>query len=371
MESLSQKHANDKNIFCAIDLHDQSMLAGISIDKGEIEYYPLNTQEDKGVKQLIKTLDKLRRENEGCGLYVSYESSGAGFRLADILEGNGFDVFVLPTSHLPISQKSRSEKTDKRDVVRIMNMLRSHFLAGSELPVVWKPSLVTRDHRELVRHRLSLGESVTKVKNKIHGLLKRNGLRKPKGVRNWSTDYFIWLEDVCFASSSCCRSALSSLLRELEFYHNEKSIVDQAILELSSDDMYFYQVREITKLKGVGLLTAMVFLTELGDLGRFPNRRALSCYLGLVPRSYESGEGVERKGHISRLGSSRLRKVLNQAAWVAVKWDPYWGKWFKARTEIDGLSEKKKQDLRKKLITAVMRKLAILMWHTGLAASGC
>ena len=110
----------------------------------------------------------------------------------------------------------------------------------------------------------------------------------------------------------------------------------------------------------MGILTAMVFLTELGDLERFPNRKALGSYLGLVPRSWESGEQSDRKGRISKMGPSRVRKVLNQAAWSLIRWDPYWNKWFKARTP--------KGKCRRKMIVAVMRHLGIIMWHLALAA---
>jgi len=60
----------------------------------------------------------------------------------------------------------------------------------------------------------------------------------------------------------------------------------------------------------------MVFLTEMGDLRRFRNRKKVGAYLGLVPTSNESGENTDHKGHITHQGPARLRKVLCQAAWV-------------------------------------------------------
>ena len=65
----------------------------------------------------------------------------------------------------------------------------------------------------------------------------------------------------------------------------------------------------------------MVFLTEMGDLSRFSNRKQIGAYLGLVPASNESGEGQERKGHITRQGSPRVRKMLCQATWSRVRTD--------------------------------------------------
>lgn len=137
---------------------------------------------------------------------------------------------------------------------------------------------------------------------------------------------------------------------------------------MAESPRYGSRVKALTRLKGVGVLSAMVYLTKLGELGRFGNRKAVGSYLGLTPRSYESGEDDDHKGHISRLGPCRVRKILNQCAWAVVKYDDYWREWFKRRTEIAGLSAKKKKELRKKLITAVMRRLGIWMWRSGLAA---
>ncbi len=368
MKSVRQKGLGCKEIFCAIDLHDKSMLAGVCVGAQSLSHYNFNTREDQGFLELIKNLVELAALHPGSRVHVAYEASGSGFRLADVLMEAGFLVSVLAPSHLPISQKSRSQKTDKKDVKRIMDVLRGHVLAGGDLPAVWIPSVELRDHREIVRRRVSLGEDVTKLKNKIHGLLKRNGIRKPEGIENWRLDHMAWLDRVCRESPSGCGFTLRSLLRELAFYQAETKLVDQEVAALSRQDYYRPKVAALTRQKGVGLLTAMVFLTEIGRLDRFSNRKKLGSYLGLTPRSYESGEDDDRKGHISRMGPARLRKLLNQSAWAVVKWDPAWRSWFLARTEIDGLSAKQQKELRKKMITAVMRKLGILLWHRGLEA---
>ena len=363
MKNVSQSNVSGKCVFCAIDLHDKKMLAGIANDTGRITYREFNTIEDEGVSDLTSMLHGLESKSGKREVWVSYEASGSGFRLHDILVEHGFRVSVLAPSHLPTSQKSRSQKTDKKDVKRIMDVLRAHVLAGADLPEVWVPDTELRDDREIVRHRVRLGDEVTKIKNKIHGLLKRNGLKKPEGVDNWSPAHFEWLKNVSESSPAGCGFALASLLRELDFYLSEKRAADRALKELSHRAEYEAQAEAMTSIKGVGLLTAMVFITELGYLGRFPNRRALASYIGLVPRSFESGEQNDRKGHISRLGPHRVRKLLNQASWVMVQHDPYWRDWFAERTPGN------KKDDRKRMITAVMRRLAILMWHRGLDAA--
>ena len=193
------------------------------------------------------------------------------------------------------------------------------------------------------------------VKNRIHGFLKRHGMRRPEGMRCWTRAHRRWLCET--ASQLGEGEGLLSLVRQLEFYENEIRQAARSVRKLSSTDRYRSKVSAMTQLKGVGLLTAMVCLTELGGLGRFGNRRELGNYPGLTPKSCESGEGSGRKGRISRMGPARLRKVLNQAAWSVVRFDPDWKDW---------LSGKKS---KKKWITAVMRKLGIWLWRQGLAAA--
>jgi transposase len=105
----------------------------------------------------------------------------------------------------------------------------------------------------------------------------------------------------------------------------------------------------------------MVLLTELGDLGRFANRRQVAAYAGLVPSKDESGETADRKGHITHQGSSRVRHVLGQAAWSWVRWDA------EARPVYERL--KRRNPKHKKIaLVAMMRRLLIRLWHRGLDA---
>jgi transposase len=360
MNKVAKKTEEGKDIFCAIDLHQRSMLAGVAIDRGELSLRELNTDRDSGVAELIEWLHDLQRRTGG-RVWVTYEASGSGFLLADALSWEGFEVSVLAPTRLPMSVKSRSSKTDKRDTIRLHEVLRGHVLAGNELPSVWVPPASLRDDREIVRRRLELKEKVSLIKNQIHGLLRRYGIKRPSEVKsNWTKTHVRWLHRLSGDLASGAGEVLRSLLRELEFYDGETGRLDELVLGLSEGDDYRDRVRALTEIKGVGILVAMVFLTELGDLNRFANRRDLASYLGLVPRTYESGEQSDRKGHISKQGPARVRKVLNQAAWSAVRWTPRYRDWFQERRASGKGS--------KKLIVAVMRQLAIYMWHVAQAA---
>ena len=65
----------------------------------------------------------------------------------------------------------------------------------------------------------------------------------------------------------------------------------------------------------------MVILSEIGEIQRFRNAKALYSYAGLVPRVRESA-GRKSSGGISRCGSPRLRWVMVEAAHTALRCSP-------------------------------------------------
>ena len=53
----------------------------------------------------------------------------------------------------------------------------------------------------------------------------------------------------------------------------------------------------LTSLPGVGELTALVILAEVGDFARFANARKLAAWAGLTP-TVRGSDQVVRHGHI-------------------------------------------------------------------------
>ena len=271
---------------------------------------------------------------------------------------------MLAPTKIARSVKHRSSKTDEKDAERILEVLRGHYLAGNELPDVWVPDKQTRDDREVVRARLDAQDKCTEVKTQTRCFLKRNGLVKPKAAgKGWTRAYREWLK----ALSECdaplafgARQNLASLLRQIEALEKEVETLDQAVLTLSQTPRYASSVAKLSELKGVGLIVAMVFLTEIGDAARFKNRREIAAYLGLAPASYETGQTNDRKGHITHQGPSRVRYVLNQAAWNRVRYDA------KEKEVYERIAAKNPKH-KKIAVVAAMRRLAIRMWHAAVA----
>jgi transposase len=69
-------------------------------------------------------------------------------------------------------------------------------------------------------------------------------------------------------------------------------------------------------LPGVGRLTAMTLVAEIGDIGRFPTARKLCAWAGLTPAVRNSDRKI-RHGHITKQGSPWVRGILQEAAQTA------------------------------------------------------
>jgi transposase len=321
---------------------------------------------------MIADLRQRAKADGNARLVFAYEASSQGFGLYDQLAAAGIEAYVVAPTKIARSARQEVEKTDERDALDLLELLRGHILAGNRLPAVWIPDAPTRDDRELVRTRLDVGEKITAMKAQVQSLLKRCQLRRPSAAgKGWTKSFYAWLqresEDSAASRESPLgpggRTTLASLLRQLKFLEEEEKQLDEQVERLAWSPRYEARMRALTKLGGVGVLTAIVFLTELGDLSRFANRRQIASYLGLSPTSHESGKQNDRKGHITHQGSARVRKVLCQATWSRVRCHE--GE--KAVYERIALKNPKKKKIA---VVASMRRLAICMWHRGCDAEG-
>ena len=352
-------------ILTGADVHDATILLKTAVDaKPAVKRSFSNNRE--GRKAMIGYLQKMSAAAGGAKIIFAYEASGLGFGLHDELTDAGITCHVLAPTKLERSPKRKRNKTDERDADQILGVLRGHVLAGNELPAVWIPDRQTRDDREVVRARLDAAEKLTGLKTQIRCLLKRNPVCREADLgRGWTAGYRRWLWQLSEGKAEGLppggQVALGSLLRQMEAIEREIGDLDDEVAALSRSSRYAGAMREIRKLKGAGLLTAMVFLTELGDLSRFSNRRKLAAFLGLVPCADESGECNDRKGHITRQGPGRVRKVLCQAVWARIRTDP------QAQSVYRTLVTRNPKH-KKIAVVAIMRRLAIVMWHAGMRA---
>jgi transposase len=346
-------------IMVGCDLHDRSMLIRFAVGQAEPQQASFSN-DALGRQLLIERLREVADEHRVERIVLAYEASGQGYGFSDYLHGQSVECYVLSPTHLPKTPKSAKQKTDAKDAQMLLEQLRGFVLGGNPLPVVWTPPQRLRDDRELVRTRVDSSNDTTRIKLQILSLLKRYDIRNPSWYTTWNKRFVKWLRETAAQMDAVVAPVLETLIDRYELYRCEQKELEKAIQQLSKTDRYRDACEKLRKLPGVGLLTAMTFLTEMGDLERFHNRREVGAYLGLCPSSFESGEAKDRKGRITRQGPARLRKMLCQAAWVSLM---HCEESSAAYHRIKG----GKRNRTKKALVAVMRRLAIKMWHQAVA----
>lgn len=347
-----------RHIFVGIDLGDKNSVARIAVDREKSERFGF-VNNRQGRARLFAEARKRAQHAGGAKIRMAYEASSCGFILSDEAKAAGIECDVLAPTKMEKSVEQRKHKNDDRDADDVLEKLRAHVLAGNRLPTVWVPDLQTRDDRELMRTRLELTEKQTRVKAQIQMLLKRHGVEKPTVVRaSWTTGYRRWLKGLSESDDlgRGSREALSSLLRQLAFIEDEMDEIEKPIQQLAKEPRHKAIIDELTQECGVGVMTAMVYRTEMGYASRFRRSRQVGKFVGLTPTSHESGEQNDRKGHISRQGPPRLRKILCQASWVHVRYD------VQSRRIYQQLAQRHPQK-KKIALVAVMRRLAVRLWH--------
>lgn len=350
-------------IFVGCDSHDKTLVTKIALNREPAEKRGFSAT-SAGRRRLIEHLKQRSQANGGAKVVVAYEASGNGFILSDELKAAGLDCHVLAPSKIERSTKQKRTKNDDRDADRLLEILRGHYLAGNRMPSVWVPDRETRDDRETVRMRQDLSQKTTVVKTQVQMLLKRNGMEKPEGIgKGWTKGYRQWLKAMTEAGMNRegMRTALDSLLRQLEFLEGEIEQLDKAMRCLADSPRWKPITDALMKESGVGLKAALKYATDIGDFSRFRRGRQVGAYFGLVPMSQESGETNDRKGHITREGSPSSRQILCQAAWARVRHDEQERKVYRHLVV--------KNPKKKKIaLVACMRRLSVRLWHVGLQA---
>jgi transposase len=104
-------------------------------------------------------------------------------------------------------------------------------------------------------------------------------------------------------------------LEVVEYFEDRLGIEDRELEAIASKNP---DVALLKTIPGVGDVSALMLLAELGDISRFKNARRVGAYFGLVPRLYASSD-TRRLGPITKQGSGLMRRILVQDAWMAIK----------------------------------------------------
>ena len=349
------------HLYMAFELSQTKWMLGFTIGFGQRPRL-----RSIAARDLAAVQNEIHRAQERFGLATDvpviscYEAGRDGFWLHRYLTSIGVDNQVVDSASIEVNRRAKQAKTDKLDLGKLLTMLM-RYQAGEKK--VWRvvhvPSAEVEDHRHLHRELTDLKEQRTQHTNRIKGYLSNQGI-----CLEVKADFPELVAHQCLWNGEPLPMGLQArLLCE----HQRFQLVQQQIkvLETERRDLVrqstrpdIEQVRQLLRLRGIGINCAWLYVMEFFSWRAFRNRREVGALAGLTPMPRKSGE-EDRELGISKIGNRHIRAMAIEIAWVWLRYQPTseLSRWYQRRFA------KGSKRLHKIGIVALARKLLIALWR--------
>jgi transposase len=281
---------------------------------------------------------------------VAFETGQGSFYWADKIEATGALCFIINPYRFRIIKDSWN-KTDKNDSRNMAKALWAHVITGEfDLPTVYKPAKSIRDLRQLFTVYDNLNRHLVMLKNSIQSIITENGkvlTTEEKKILFHEDKGLLLLEKMDISKAG--KISIITSLKILWIVSAEKSQLAEEITYAGR--IFSKEVKLLMSIRGISPLTALAFLSDVGDIRRFQTTRRMNAYLGLVPKMRASGT-TSRVGHINRASRQTTRTILTQSLIHVTKASPYLYSYYE--------SIKKRRGAGRARI-ALIRKLCFIM----------
>ena len=295
-----------KIIHVGVDVDDKNYTSALIAQDGKKFQFKTRPQ----FKALHQKLKKF--VEEGYEIKVCYEATYIGSTLKRKFEEVGIDCEVVAPSLIP-EKSSDKVKTDRRDSEK----LALYYQRGLLTPV----HVMTEEeesHRRLVRTRGSFVERIKSLKREILShcrVFDVHYKQETEAKSYWTKSHFDYLNKLVLSDRKdrIFKVILENYLFSLESLTTSMSRLEEEIRSLACSDKYKRKVEALGCMKNLSDMSAMVLLTEIGDIKRFSHPKQLMSYAGLDIIENSSGSSI-RKGGITKMGNKRIRTALVEAS---------------------------------------------------------
>lgn len=281
----------EQSYYIGMDLHQKTSTFSVKEKEGRVV-------EAKTVSTDKESIEKFLSPYQGSSLAL--EPVSQWYCYADFIESLGLSVKIANPNKVKAIAFARI-KTDSIDAGVLADLLRANLL-----PESYHAPAHVRDWKDEVRLRMSLVRLRVQVKNKIHALLWKRGIRSPYTL--FTQKGLHWLDAQSFPETTA---------RALATYRETLALLDRQVIDaetrMITDNKHRDEVKLLITIPGISYLSALTIMAEIGGIARFPSAKKLMGYAGVVPSTYASG-GKVRHGKIIKQGSSWLRYILVEAA---------------------------------------------------------
>ena len=302
-----------QTIYVGIDVHKKSWKVTIRNEQHELKTF----SQDPDPEILARHLS---RNYPGASFVSVYEAGFCGFGPCRRLIDLGIDSKVVHPMDIPRSNKDKILKTDKIDSRKLCRLL---FRVDQQY--IHIPDEVLEADRALVRQRYRISRDVARTKNRLKSLFMQMGIQIPEAMegsaaRLWTKKYVQWMESIEVGQWST-KLSINRYIELGKMQVSQLKASHRDLVALSRKPRYHEDCERLRLIPGVGLLTALVILVQVGDIGRFTTLDKLCFYIGLVPQVHSSGER-HTIGRMIKRGRREIKTHLIECAWIAVRKDP-------------------------------------------------
>ena len=289
-------------LYLGLDVHAENITVATAEAgrDGEVRNYGEIPNTFHSVEKLMRKLGHPDKE-----LRVCYEAGPCGFVLARFLKKKGIACDVIAPSLTPKGSGDKI-KTDRRDA----RMLARLHRAG-ELTAVHVPDERDEAIRDLCRARTDAVQDQRSGRNQLKAFLLRNGYRYGEKT-SWSAAHMRYLRELILPHPAM-KIVLEEYLQCIDAAAERIERLEVHMKALLNEWHMKPVVLALMGFKGYQTVAAMITVSEIGDIHRFPHPRQLMAYLGLVPSESSSG-GSRAQGTITKCGNGHLRWIFNECA---------------------------------------------------------
>jgi transposase len=280
-------------LYMAFELSQSKWKLGFSIGFGQkLRIRTIKARDLAALQDEIRAAKKCFGLPEDTPVLSCYEAGREGFWLHRYLEKNGLQNLIVDSSSIEVNRKAKRAKTDRLDARKLLMMLMRYYLGEESVwSIVNVPSPEAEDNRHLHRELGALKAERTQHINRIKGLMVGQGIDIAI-----TDDFLEQLGTIRLWNSS---PLLPGLRSRLEYEYQGLRFVEAQIKALEAERLDLIRhstradvelVRQLLRLKGIGVGSAWLFVMEFFAWRQFRNRREVGALSGLTPTPYQSGD---------------------------------------------------------------------------------
>jgi transposase len=304
-----------------------------------------------GYEALEQWMQSIMRQKEKTEAIVGFEPTGHyWFTLGDYLKCKGYKLGIVNPFHVKCTRElddNSQTKSDRKDPKTIAMLVKDGRYRD-----VYIPADLYQELREAVAERERLQEQLIAISNQVTRWLDIRFPELPSVFKDWSgktalltLKYFstpakvvaataqgvhkLWKEHLKRSSmkkaeqlvrvanesigrtagSEAAVAALINLLTQYELITKQLEQIETLMAELL---LRVPNASKAMEIKGVGMITAAIVISEIGNIVRFKDPRQILKMAGLSLKENSSGKH-KGKTTISKRGRRRLREGLFRA----------------------------------------------------------